>query len=79
MRLFIERQLSKVYHYLQKIVERELRLAEAELRKYEDSLALLGVGVLFLVLGKFTGIVYLSLIGALGLAVALLKGLKEEK
>ena len=58
------------------VVEHELRLAEAEIGKYEDVIAIGAVGILFLLIGRATGIYYFSLIGALGLAAGLLKALK---
>jgi hypothetical protein len=76
MRSIIERWLSKLSHYLLGVIHRQLKIAETELQKHSEEATFLGVGILCLVLGRISGITYLSLIGALGIAIAFLKGLK---
>ncbi len=77
MRLWLKRQSSKVYHRIREAIESEVRLAQAELKKYEGTITLFGVGVFCLILGRFSGIVYIELAGALAMCYALLKGVDK--
>lgn len=76
MRSWLKRQALRLLQYLLSVSQRQLTAIETELQKHQDSVTLFGFGVLCLAIGRFTGLTYVSLIGALGLAVGFLKALK---
>ena len=72
----LRRQLRRLGLWIQGIILRQLTLLQTELHEHESTVTLFAVGIVFLLIGKFSGISYILAIGGLALAVSMLKALK---
>ena len=76
MRAFAQRQAVRLWAYAQPLLKREAKSVKREVKKYESTVVLFGVGSIWILIGRFSGIFLVSAVGGLILAYGILQLLR---